>query len=50
MPLTDQQGTTSHLAKFVKSGNPDHKWRITTAGNYRITINQLKETINIEKI
>jgi hypothetical protein len=50
MPLTDQQGTSSHLAKFVKSGNPDHKWRITTAGNYRITINQLKETINIEKI
>lgn len=50
MPLTDQQGINSHLAKFVAAGNPDHKWKITTAGNYRITFNQLKETIDIVKL
>lgn len=47
MPLVDQQGTGSKLAKFVPSGNPDHKWRISTAGTYKITFNQLKETIDI---
>ncbi len=50
MPLVDQQGITSHLAKFVTAGNPDHKWRITVAGNYKITFNQLKETIDIVKL
>ncbi len=50
MPLIDQQGINSRLAKFVTAGNPDHKWRITTAGNYSITFNQLKETINIVKL
>ncbi|MBB1286591.1 SusF/SusE family outer membrane protein [Flavisolibacter sp. BT320] len=50
MPLTDQQGIYSKLVKFVPGGNPDHKWRIATAGTYRITINQLKETISIVKL
>lgn len=50
MPLIDQQGTASHLAKFVTAGSPDHKWRITVAGNYKITFNQLKETIDIVKL
>ncbi len=50
MPLIDQQGINSHLAKFVTSGSPDHKWRITVAGNYSIIFNQLKETIDIIKL
>lgn len=50
MPLVDQQGISSGLAKFVTAGNPDHKWRINTAGNYQITFNQLKETISIVKL
>jgi len=50
MPLTDQQGIYSHLAKFIAGGSPDQKWRITEAGNYKITLNQLKETVDIIKL
>lgn len=31
--------------KFIKSGNPDNKWQIAQPGNYKITVNQLYETI-----
>jgi starch-binding outer membrane protein SusE/F len=36
--------------KFVAAGNPDNKWKISVAGNYKITINQLYETISIVKM
>ncbi len=35
--------------KFVPGGSPDFKWKIPEAGNYTITINQLYETISIQK-
>lgn len=50
MPVTDQSGIGSTQMKFVTGGNPDHKWRLTQSGNYRITIDQLRETIRIEKL
>lgn len=30
-------------------GGIDLKWKITTAGSYKITLNQLEETISIVK-
>jgi hypothetical protein len=36
--------------KFIAGGNPDNKWKIMQAGDYKITINQLYETISIEKL
>lgn len=50
MPVLDQSGIGSTQAKFVTGGNPDYKWRLTQAGNYRITIDQLRETISIIKL
>jgi len=50
MPLVNNQPLSSRLAMFVPGGNPDNKWKITTAGNYKITFNQLKETIDIVKL
>ena len=50
MPAVNAQGINSNLAKFVRSGNPDFKWKITEAGNYKITLDQLRETINIQKL
>ncbi len=49
MPEVDQSGLGSTRMKFVSGGNPDHKWRLTQAGNYKITIDQLRETISIIK-
>lgn len=49
MPMVNHQDITNHQAKFVPSGNPDNKWLITVPGTYKITLNQLKETIIIEK-
>ena len=49
MPVVNDEGITSKNAIFVPGGNPDNKWKITEAGDYKITINQLKETISIEK-
>jgi hypothetical protein len=49
MPVINGAGVGSTQMKFVASGNPDFKWKITEAGNYKITINQLYETISIEK-
>jgi hypothetical protein len=49
MPMVNHQSTDIKLAKFVKAGNPDYKWQITEPGNYKITFNQLKETIDIVK-
>jgi starch-binding outer membrane protein SusE/F len=49
MPVIDQSGIGSTQMKFVASGNPDNKWRLTQAGNYQITIDLLRETISIVK-
>ena len=49
MPPVNGEGTTSKNAVFVPAGNPDNKWKITEAGNYKVTVNQLYETISIEK-
>jgi hypothetical protein len=50
MPQINHQSLYSTLAKFIPGGNPDNKWLISTPGNYKITINQLKETVIIEKL
>ncbi|MFT3823833.1 MAG: SusF/SusE family outer membrane protein [Chitinophagaceae bacterium] len=49
MPVLNGSGPGSTQMKFVAAGNPDYKWKITQAGNYKITINQLYETISIVK-
>jgi len=49
MPPVNDAGITETNAVFIPSGNPDNKWKITDAGNYKITLNQLYETIKIEK-
>ena len=49
MPPVNGAGVTETNAIFIPAGNPDNKWKITVAGNYTITINQLKETIAIVK-
>lgn len=50
MPAVNGEGITSTSAIFMKGGNPDNKWKIEAAGNYKVTINQLYETIKMEKI
>lgn len=49
MPVLNAAGPGSTQMKFVPGGSPDFKWKITEAGNYTITINQLYETISIQK-
>ncbi|MBN8879188.1 MAG: SusF/SusE family outer membrane protein [Sphingobacteriales bacterium] len=49
MPVINGSGPGSTQMKFVASGSPDFKWKIAQAGNYKITINQLYETISIVK-
>jgi hypothetical protein len=49
MPVINGSGPGSTQMKFVPSGSPDFKWKITQAGNYKVTINQLYETISIVK-
>jgi len=49
MPPVNHPASTDTNAVFVPGGNPDNKWQITEAGNYKITLNQLYETITIEK-
>ncbi|MBG9377177.1 SusF/SusE family outer membrane protein [Panacibacter sp. DH6] len=49
MPATNGEGINSTDAVFIPGGNPDNKWKITEAGIYKVTINQLYETIKIEK-
>ena len=50
MPEINHQDLGSRRVKFVPGGNPDNKWQITVPGNYKITLNQLKETIDIIKM
>jgi len=49
MPMVNHQSINIKLCKFIPAGNPDYKWQITEPGNYKITLNQLKETIDIVK-
>jgi hypothetical protein len=49
MPVINGSGPGSTQMKFIASGSPDNKWKITEAGNYKVTINQLYETISIQK-
>jgi len=49
MPEVNGAGPGSTRMKFVPRGEPDFKWKIERAGNYRIVINQLLETISIER-
>lgn len=49
MPVNNDEGVNSTDAIFVPVGGIDNKWKITDAGNYKIVINQLYETISIKK-
>jgi hypothetical protein len=49
MPAINYQPLTDTAVKFVKGGDPDNKWKVEEAGNYTITLNQLKHTIAIQK-
>ncbi|RYF93870.1 MAG: SusF/SusE family outer membrane protein, partial [Chitinophagaceae bacterium] len=49
MPVINGSGPGSTQMKFVPSGSPDFKWKISQAGNYKITVNQLYDTISIVK-
>lgn len=49
MPAVNGSGPGSTQMKFIAKGSPDFKWKITEAGNYKVTINQLYETISIVK-
>jgi hypothetical protein len=50
MPPTNGEGITATKVTVIKGGQPDNQWKITEAGNYKITINQLFETIKFEKL
>lgn len=49
MPPTSGAGVTETNAILIPGGNPDNKWTVAAAGNYKITLNQLSETISIVK-
>lgn len=49
MPPTNGEGTTGKDAIIIAEGKIDNKWKITEAGTYKITFNQLYETISIVK-
>lgn len=50
MPATDGAPITETTLLFIRGGNPDNKWKVAVAGNYKITLNQLHETIIIQKL
>lgn len=49
MPPTNHPDISNTDVVFIAGGNPDNKWQISAAGNYKVTINQLYETILIQK-
>lgn len=49
MPPTNHPDISKTEVVFIPGGNPDNKWQITSPGNYKVTINQLQETITIVK-
>lgn len=50
MPAVNHPPIDETYVKFIPNGNPDNKWLIESPGNYRITLNQLYETIQIERL
>lgn len=50
MPPVNGAGIDSKDAIVVPGGKMDNKWKITVSGDYKITCNQLYETISIVKI
>lgn len=49
MPAVDAPPLESTYVRFIPGGQPDNKWRIQEAGTYTITLNQLYETIVVER-
>ncbi|NEU08530.1 SusF/SusE family outer membrane protein [Flavihumibacter sp. R14] len=49
MPEVNFAGAGSTRMKFVPGGSPDFKWKIAQAGIYKVTVDQLHETISIIK-
>ena len=49
MPAVNHQPLDSPYVRFVPGGQPDNKWKVTDAGTYTITLNQLYETIQIQR-
>jgi starch-binding outer membrane protein SusE/F len=50
MPAIPHPPLESTYVRFVPGGQPDNKWHIAEPGTYRVTLNQLYETILIEKL
>ena len=48
MPLVNEQDIALTGVQLVKGGSPDYKWRITTPGPYKITLNLRDLTISIK--
>src|SRR5690606_15850780 len=42
-------GSEEQVLFSQPGSNPDNKWKITSTGTYAITLNQLKETVIIQK-
>jgi starch-binding outer membrane protein SusE/F len=49
MPPANHPDINRTEVVFIPGGNPDNKWQITSPGNYRVVLNQLQETISIQK-
>ena len=49
MPAVNHPPLEETYVRFIPGGNPDNKWAISSAGRYRITLNQLYETILVER-
>jgi len=49
MPGVSHPPITDTYVRFTPGGQPDNKWLITDPGTYTITLNQLYETIVIQK-
>lgn len=51
MPVVDQTGISGdNRMEHVQAGGHDYKWRITDAGDYKITLNMYEMTIKFEKL
>jgi hypothetical protein len=48
-PVTNHPALTDNHVQ-LSAGDPDNKWQITDAGNYKITLNLHNLTINITKL
>ncbi|MEO6684194.1 MAG: SusF/SusE family outer membrane protein, partial [Ginsengibacter sp.] len=48
MPLVDKQDITGTGMQLVYKGNPDFKWKITTPGPYKISLDLQKMKIDIK--